>query len=257
MSLVRIQSIKLCGLKQWVSGLSVRKVAEHFQQVYNLDVSHMTVYRWVEHYSRLASEWMDNQQVHTGERWHIDETMVNVNGHARYLWNVLDGKSRYLLATHVSKNRSLPNTRKPMKKAKKATTDRPTEILTDGMMAYPAAVMKELGKRGTQGSNGYWSPHVRVPSIRAFDSNNLIERFHGSEKERIKVMRGFDQDKGCATLMEGFRVHYNLIRDHQTLGVTPGEIAGLPKINGFRWLTVLKKASKKKPSPEMLQGSTT
>jgi len=48
-------------------------------------------------------------------------------------------------------------------------------------------------------------------------------------------MRGFDQDNnGCAMLSEGFRVHYNLIRDHQTLGVTPGEVTGLSKIDGFR-----------------------
>jgi transposase-like protein len=200
----------------------------------------MTVYRWIEQYSRLASEWMNNQQVHTGERWHIDETMVTVDGKARYLWNVLDGKSRFLLATHISENRSLENARMPMKKAKQQTNDRPKEVFTDGMMAYPAAVVKELGKRG--GPSGFWSPHVRVASIRSFRSNNLIERFHGSEKERVKVMRGFDKDGGCKTIMEGFRVHYNLIRDHQTLGVTPGEVAGLPKIEGFRWLEVLKKA---------------
>ena len=90
------------------------------------------------------------------------------------------------------------------------------------------------------------SPHFRVPSIRAKESNNLIERLRGSEKERVKVMmHGFDQDNGCAALMEGFRVHYNLIRDHQTLGAMPGEVAGLPRIDGFRWLVVLKKSTVK------------
>jgi len=43
--------------------------------------------------------------------------------------------------------------------------------------------------------------------------------------------------------MDGFRVHYNLIREHQALGVTPGEIAGLPKIDGFKWFEVLKMAT--------------
>ena len=156
---------------------------------------------------------------------------------------VLDSESRFLLATHVSANRSLQNTRIPIKKAKRATLNRPLEVFTDGMIAYPSAVVKELGKRGVKGCRGFWSPHIRVPSIRAKESNNLIERLHGSEKERVKVMRGFDQDYGCANIMEGFRVHYNLIRDHQTLGVTPGEVAGLPKIEGFRWFEVLKKAT--------------
>jgi hypothetical protein len=55
--------------------------------------------------------------------------------------------------------------------------------------------------------------------------------------------------------MEGFRVHYNLIREHQTLGAMPGEVAGLLKIDGFRWLEILKKATKE-VTPELLHGST-
>lgn len=231
------------ALDLYFRGLSIRKVAEHFQQVHNLNISHMTVYRWIEHYSKIASEWMDKQDPHTSERWHIDETMVKIDGKSRYLWNVLDNASRYLLATHVSVNRSLKNTRQPIKKAKRATPDRPMEVFTDGMMSYPAAVMKELGIRGVKGVRGFWSPHVRVPSIRAAESNNLIERLHGSEKERIKVMRGFDKIKGCSNIMEGYRVHYNFIRNHETLGMTPGEAAGLPSIEGFRWYELLKKAT--------------
>ena len=195
------------ALDLYFRGLSIRKVAEHFKQVYNLQVSHMTIYRWVTHYSRLASEWMDNQQVPTGDRWHIDETIIKVDGQHRYLWNVLDSESRFLLATHVSKDRNRSNTRKPIQKAKQATPDRPLEVFTDGMKTYSQAIMRELGQRGTYGIRGFWSPHYRVPSIRAPISNNRVERFHGTEKERIKVMRGFDQDVGSADIMEGFRVH--------------------------------------------------
>ena len=230
------------ALDLYFRGLSVRKVAEHFKQVYNLDVSHMTIYRWVEHYSRLAANWMNHQQVQTGTRWHIDETVVKVDGKARYLWNVLDGESRFLLATHVSDNRSLANTRKPMKNAKKATSNRPTEVFTDGMQSYAKAVRKEFGS-SKKGVRIYWSPHVRVPSIRAKESNNLVERLHGTEKERVKVMRGFDKDMGCASLMEGFRVHYNMVKNHQGLGVTPGESAGIGGVDGFRWLNILQKAT--------------
>ncbi|MFA5101603.1 MAG: IS6 family transposase [Candidatus Thermoplasmatota archaeon] len=229
------------ALDLYYRGLSIRKVAEHFQQVHNLDISHMTVYRWIEQYSQLASEWMNKQEIHTSERWHFDETKVNVDGKQRWLWNILDSRSRYLLAIHVSENRSIQNTRIPLKKAKQVTKDKPREILTDGMMSYPKAIIKEFGHSGGS-RTGYFSPHIRVPSIKARVSNNRIERFHGSEKERIKVMRGFDKDDGCKNIMEGFRVHYNLIRNHQTLGVTPGEMAGLPKIEGFRWLEILKKS---------------
>jgi putative transposase len=228
------------ALDLYFRGMSVRKVAEHFAQVHGLKVSHVTVYRWVVHYSKLAAEWMDRQGARTGERWHVDETVVNVNGEPRYVWNVMDADTRLLLATHVSRGRSLDETRAPLKKAKAFTPDRPMEVFTDGMNAYSRAVRRELGYRSGE---RVVNPHYRVPSIRAAESNNLVERLHGTEKERIKVMRGFDNDRGTAALMEGFRAHYNLVRTHQTLRTTPGVAAGFAPLGGFRWHELLKRAA--------------
>lgn len=232
------------ALDLYFRGMSVRKVAEHFAQVYSLPVSYVTVYRWVAHFGKLAAEWMDRQGARTGERWHIDETVVNVNGEPRYLWNVMDHDTRFLLATHVSEGRGLDDTRSPIRKAKAVTPDRPMEVFLDGMNAYPQAVRKELAYRA-----GFQvvSPHRRVPSIRAAESNNLVERLHGTEKERTKVMRGFDNDRGTAALMEGFRAHYNLVRNHQTLRMTPAVAAGMPGLSGFRWHELLKRAA---PQPK-------
>ena len=249
------------ALDLYFRGLSLRKIAEHLRQVYSLKVSATTVYRWLVYYSKLAAEWMDAQGARTSDRWHIDETVVNVNGDNTYLWNVLDSESRFLLATHISRNRSLANTRVPLRKAKRATHDRPFEVMSDGMNSYPAAVARELGHRATAADlaydsgngwspiqrNGLMNPHHRVPSIRAKESNNRIERFHGTEKERTKVMRAFDNPRGAATVAEGFRVHYNLVREHQALGMTPGEAVGIPVGDGFRWLTILKEAAKATP----------
>lgn len=236
------------ALDLYFRGLSVRKVADHLGQVHGLEVGHATVYRWVAHYSKMAAAWMDTQKVQTGARWHIDETVVKVNGEARYLWNVLDADSRFLLATHVSKNRDVSNTRAPIAKAKAVASQRPTEVFTDGMKSYQFAVGKELATR--HAPNGQRNPHRRVPSIRAPESNNRIERLHGSEKERTKVMRGFDNDKGAAALAEGFRVHYNLVRDHMTLGKTPGEAAGLPNLKGFRWQAIIEAATRNETPKE-------
>jgi transposase-like protein len=238
------------ALDLYFRGMSVRKIQEHFRQVHQLKVSHVTVYRWVAHFGKIAAEWMDAQGARTSDRWHVDETVVGVNGINKYLWNVLDHETRFLLATHVSRGRNLKDTRAPLHKAKEATPDRPVDVLTDGMQTYPEAVSKELGRRATPFDDprlvrrGWFSPHRRVPSIRAKESNNRIERFHGTEKERVKVMRGFDNDGGTSALMEGFRAHYNLVKDHQTLGMTPGEAAGIPTGDGFRWMTVLREATK-------------
>jgi len=45
--------------------------------------------------------------------------------------------------------------------------------------------------------------------------------------------------------MEGFHVHYNLVKSHQALGCTPCEATGNTNIDGFRWFEVLKMATDK------------
>jgi hypothetical protein len=113
----------------------------------------------------------------------------------------------------------------------------------------PVAVGKELGRKATAFDDpkfvhgGRFNPHKRVPSIRAKESNNRIERFHGTEKERFKVMRALDGELGTATLGEGLGVHYNLVREHQALAMTPGEAAGIPVGDGFRWKQIIEEAS--------------
>jgi putative transposase len=232
------------ALDLYFRGMSVRKVAEHFAQVHSLKIGHVTIYNWVVHYSALAAQWMDRQGARTGERWHIDETVVNVNGEPRYLWNIMDADTRFLKATHVSRGRDLSDTRAPIRKAKAVTPDRPMEVFSDGMRSYPRAIGKELSYRC---DDKVVNPHHRVPSIRAPESNNLLERLHGTEKERIKVMRGFDNERGTAALTEGIRTHYNLIRDHMTLGATPAVAAGFAPLSGFRWHELLKRAA---PQPK-------
>ncbi len=68
------------ALDLYFRGMSLRKIADHFAQVHRLKLNASTVYRWVRYYSKLAAKWMDAQGARTGDRWHIDETVVNVNG---------------------------------------------------------------------------------------------------------------------------------------------------------------------------------
>jgi transposase-like protein len=48
-------------------------------------------------------------------------------------------------------------------------------------------------------------------------NNNVVERLHGTIKERTKVKRGLDNDKSAEDMMEANRVYYNYLRSHQAL----------------------------------------
>jgi len=236
------------ALDLYFRGLSLRKIVDHFEQVHGLKVSPSTVYDWVTRYSAMAVRWMNALQARTGERWHVDETVINADGKQQYLCNVLDAKSRFLLATHVSRLGGIAATRVPVRQEKAATPDRPMEVFTDGMHSYSKAIGRELSYRAKP---GLVNPHVHVRSIRAKKSNNLIERLHGTEKDRIRVMRGFDGKRTAASVMEGFRVHYNMVQTHEALGTTPAVAAGLPDLGGFRWKEILHRANRRVPSGQV------
>ncbi len=225
-------------------GLSLRKVSEHLLQAYGVRTSASTVYRWVAHYAPKAARWMDSLGARTGERWHIDETVVTADGSPRWVWNIVDSETRYLVASHVTALRRTRDARVLIRRAKTATPDRPLEVLTDGLRAYRRAIGRELAFRS---GGEVVNPHRRVPSIRARTSNNLVERLHGTEKERFKVLRGFHGRKGPGVFMQGFRVHYNLVRTHSALATTPGVAAGLPDPGGFRWKSIVQSSAEVVP----------
>jgi hypothetical protein len=61
-------------------------------------------------------------------------------------------------------------------------------------------------------------------------------------------MRAFENEWGTAALSEGFLVHYNVVRTHQTLGIPPGAVAGLVDMGRFRWYEILRRAAVATPT---------
>ncbi len=236
------------ALDLFFRGLSLRKVSDHLRQAYGTRVAPTTIYAWVAKFAPRAARWMDSLGARTGERWHIDETAVKSDGNPRWAWNVLDAQTRFLLATHVTRLRRTRDAGVVIRRAKAATPDRPMTVLTDGLPAYRSAIGRELAFRS---GGEVVNPHSRVPSIRAKKSNNLVERLHGTEKERLKVMRGLHGKRGPSLLMEGWRVHYNLVRPHTAVAGTPGEAADLPALGPFRWREVVKRSSERVPSGQV------
>jgi transposase-like protein len=55
-------------------------------------------------------------------------------------------------------------------------------------------------------------------------NNNMIERLHGTIRQRNKVMRGLDDEETARTMMDGLRIYDNFIRPHTALnGKTPAK----------------------------------
>jgi hypothetical protein len=74
--------------------------------------------------------------------------------------------------------------------------------------------------------------------------NKVLERMHGSIREREKVMRGIKVEDTPIIPMN--QIYYKFIRPHSALeGKTPAEIAGIGINEVDRWMGLLKRSTKR------------
>jgi len=232
-------------LDLYFKGVSLRKISHHLKEFYNLNISYKSVYNWIDKYVGLMNEYVNTIQPEIGEVWHTDEMMVNIGGSWEYLWNVMDEKTRFQLASVVSTERRVRDARMVFQKAKKNAGGRkPKFIVTDGLPAYRHAINKEFTTNTDQ------TEHLWNVGLQHHPNNNHVERLHGSIRQREKVMRGIKIKS--TPIVEGHRLYYNFIKPHEALnGKTPSEEAGITIEGNDKWLTLMRTAIKNQKKNSM------
>ncbi len=223
----------------WANDVSFRKIAHHLAAIHGVKVGKSTIERWVHRMADLIAGYADKCGPQVGEIWHADETSVNIGGKLRWTWNIMDHETRFWLASTVSVTRNVDDARKPIKQAKTIAGGGPAALVTDGQPAYIEAIRKELYTMADP------TKHLVIPPMRKISNgggsggihpgNNICERLQGTQRERTKVMRGFDLQPSAQELLDGFRGYFNLARPHMGLGgMTPAEKAGvaIPELDG-------------------------
>ena len=214
-----------------MKGVSLRGIADSLKQLYGLEVTHVTVMNWVQKYMVLINAHVAQFKPSVGDVWHADEQFIKARGKQEYVWNVLDGDTRFLLAAHESPTRNYGDARATFQEAKATAGKKARTVVTDGAFSYERAVRKEFATRENP------KPHHRYISLREKDaSNNKIERYHGTFRQRDKVMKGFGGNQ--ASHAANFRTYYNFVKPHHAHnGRTPAQAAGIPQ--DPRWREIL------------------
>ena len=87
------------AIRDYHSGMSYKQIAEAMEDRYDIpEPSKRTIYNWVSDFAGVATDAMRDYPAHTGSRWVADEMVVKVGGKNVYHWNVMDSKTRYVLA---------------------------------------------------------------------------------------------------------------------------------------------------------------
>lgn len=206
------------ALNMYYEGMSLNAIRRHLDQTHNNLPSDSTVYEWIERFSKEAINEAKNHKPNVGDLWVADETVLKIDGKNVWFWDIIDAQTRFLLASHVSVNRGTREAKALMEKAQARASKTPKVVLTDKLAAYVDGIEQAFGAD---------SKHIQSKPFSVKDSTNLIERFHGTLKDRTKVMRGLKEIETARLFTDGWLVHYNFFRPHETLGRTPAEEAGI------------------------------
>lgn len=231
----------------YYEGLSVRKVQNQIEKIFGVSVSQVTVWKWIMKYAKLVSEYVEKLNPQLLGIWKVDETAIKCRGVQKWFWEIIDEQTKFLVASHLSGVRTTEDVITLFKRSIRVSKKSPTSIYVDGLPAYPKGFNKV-----------FWTMRkdtrpelIKKVGLRAVNSNNSVERLHGTLKDRIKPMRGLKGMETVRTLLEGWVVHYNYVRLHQTLrGKTPAQVSGIDMKND--WHVLVKKAIKSKAETERI-----
>jgi putative transposase len=226
------------ALDLYCRGLSLRQISDHLESAYGIEVSYGTIYLWLKKYVELVRSYTSEFTGNFSERWHADETLLNVSGRDLVLWNLLDNETRFLIACHVSARKSEEEAENLIKKGLQKSNSPPWEVITDGNPAYTEALRKEA-------SPGKPLIHVVGP-LAGPVTNNRVERLNQTIKRRAKGTTHFNKKEGVETFVNAFGIFYNFIRSHSALNyATPAEKAGIIKKTNWHELIMSAKRAQR------------
>jgi transposase-like protein len=222
----------------YFEGLSVRKIVTQIEKLYGIHVGHTTVLRWIFKYSTLVNHYVETLKPQLLGIYHVDETAIKCKGVQKWFWEIIDDQTKFLVAGHLSGSRTTEDAVALFEKSIRVAKRKPTSIYCDGLPAYVDGYNRVFYTMRKETRPEL----IRRVGIRAVHNQNVVERLHSTLKDRIKPMRGLKGEKTVRTLLEGWVVHYNYVRKHQTLKMTPAQASGLNVKND--WYNLVKDATK-------------
>jgi transposase-like protein len=205
------------ALNMYYEGMSIKAIARNLKQEFGNMPSTATIYEWIQKYTQYATDSIEGYKPKDiGDTWIADETVIEIDGNNVWLWDIIDDKTRFLLATRISRSRTTRDAQILYDRAVKTAGKEPEKVITDKLASY---LDVRYGKN---------TEHIQGRPFALEDNTQMIERFHETLKQRTKVMRGLKNIESAHDFINGWLVHYNYIRPHISLNnKTPALVAGI------------------------------
>jgi len=225
----------------YYAGVSLNKIRDGIYQKAGLKPADSAIYGWVKRLTKIALAEAKDYTPQVSDKWLADECVLKLKDGKKYwLINVIDYDTRFLLASRLSSARGIKDICLTFKAAKDRAKKSPKVMLTDGWQAYIDGCELVFGAD---------TKHIKTTPFEQKElSTNIVERWHGTLRDRLKPMRGMDKSETHQLILEGFILNYNYLRPHGSLkDRTPAEVAKIHDFPYRSWLDVIKSQIPKPP----------
>ncbi|MFF3959845.1 IS6 family transposase [Streptomyces sp. NPDC001890] len=185
--------------------LSFREVEELMLQRGVL-VSHETVRRWCAKFGQAYANGLRRRRPRPGDKWHLDEVFVKINGVRQYLWRAVDQDGN-ILDIMVQSRRNAKAAKRFLAKLMKKQQRVPRVMVTDKLRSYGTA-HREL------------MPSVEHRSHKGL--NNRAENSHQPTRQRERAMKGFRSVGAAQRFLAAFSGISPHFRPRRHLMTAPG-----------------------------------
>ncbi len=180
--------------------LSFRDV-EEIMRVRGVTLTYETVRHWCRKFGQTFANGLRRRRPRPGDKWHLDEMFIRVNGKDHYLWRAVD-KDGNVLDILVQSHRNKKAAKRFFRKLLKGLQYAPRVIITDKLKSYSAAKAEIMpGVEHRQ--------HKRL--------NNRAENSHQPTRVREKVMRRFKSAGHAQRFLTAFGIISNHFRPRRHL----------------------------------------
>ena len=155
-------------------------------------VSYETIRQWCLNFGESYAKKLRRKRAQLGDKWHLDEVFIKINGKTHYLWRAVD-QDGMVLDILVTKRRNKEAAKQYFIKLLEGTECEPRVIITDNLRSYGAALRDLLPNNDHRQHKGL---------------NNVAENSHRPTRRRERVMQRFKSMEYAEQFLSSFGLIY-------------------------------------------------
>jgi putative transposase len=182
-----VEIINHCVWLYYRFPLSLRDVQEMMAER-GVIVSYESIHQWCRKFGQSFANGLRRRRPRPGDKWHLDEVFIKINGKTHYLWRAVDQHGTVLDILVTSRRNAKAATRF-FRKLLKGLQYVPRVLVTDKLASYGVARRRVM---------------PGVEHRRSKYLNNRAENSHQPTRQRERAMKKFRSPGGAQRFLSAF-----------------------------------------------------